>query len=130
MGQGAPGDLDLTQFNDDNGNLRTGERSCARTIGASKVTYTYTHDAWNRLVKVVVGTDDRAIYQYNGLNWRTIKQAPGTTDTALRRRRHASPAHRTPPDITHRLPTHPCLQLGAASTTILCERLRDRKEER
>ena len=45
--------------------------------GTSK--YIYTHDAWNRLVKVEIDTGSqimqRAEYEYNGLHWRTIKRA-------------------------------------------------------
>ncbi|MCI0629301.1 MAG: dockerin type I domain-containing protein [Phycisphaerales bacterium] len=36
---------------------------------------TYKHDLWNRLVRVTYGSTDRAIYTYNGLNWRISKQA-------------------------------------------------------
>ncbi|TVQ31530.1 MAG: hypothetical protein EA376_09340 [Phycisphaeraceae bacterium] len=35
----------------------------------------YTHDAWQRLVKVEFGLDVRAEYEYNGLNWRVVKRA-------------------------------------------------------
>src|SRR5690606_823119 len=38
-------------------------------------TVTYTWDAWNRLVKVEYGPSNRAEYQYNGLNWRTVKRS-------------------------------------------------------
>lgn len=40
---------------------------------------TFTHDAWNRLVKVThtVGGTTHTIgeYEYNGLHWRTLKRA-------------------------------------------------------
>lgn len=41
---------------------------------------TYTHDTWNRLVKVESGSQTRAEYgySYNGLNWRVVKLADTT----------------------------------------------------
>lgn len=56
---------------DDAGNMKTyGSR-------------TFTHDAWNRLVKVTqqVGTPVYTIgeYEYNGLNWRTLKRCDTST---------------------------------------------------
>ncbi|MEE8154260.1 MAG: RHS repeat-associated core domain-containing protein [Phycisphaerales bacterium] len=76
VGQGPGGsdfDLDLTY--DKAGNLRTEVHGNATSI----VTWTYTHDAWNRLVKVVAAST-KAEYEYNGLNWRIIKRAdtPGS----------------------------------------------------
>lgn len=40
----------------------------------------YTYYPWNRLVKVEVGSNTKAEYEYNGLNWRIIKQldTPGS----------------------------------------------------
>ncbi|TVQ31529.1 MAG: hypothetical protein EA376_09335 [Phycisphaeraceae bacterium] len=35
----------------------------------------YTHDAWQRLVRVEFGVELRAEYEYNGLNWRVVKRA-------------------------------------------------------
>lgn len=55
---------------DDAGNLRTE----ARPVGVeTPVTWTYTHDAWNRLVHVQAGSSQRGKYEYNALNWRTVK---------------------------------------------------------
>jgi len=48
---------------------------------STPTTLTYTHDLWNRLVKVelqsyLMGSPvTRAEYAYNGLNWRILKQA-------------------------------------------------------
>jgi len=66
------GSDDVTLAYDDAGNLRT------RTAGAQVTTY--THDAWNRLVRVQVGTgspsdDVYGEYEYNGLHWRTVRRA-------------------------------------------------------
>ncbi len=75
VGQGMGGaDIDLDLAYDKAGNLRTDER------GRTAITWTYTHDAWTRLVLVKAGANDRAIYKYNGLNWRIIKQldTPGS----------------------------------------------------
>jgi len=76
-GAGAGGGtlpLDLTY--DHNGNLVTEQKQA----GASAVTWSYTYDAWNRLVRIETGgtPDVRAEYEYNGLNWRTVKKADTT----------------------------------------------------
>ena len=47
----------------------------------------YTHDAWNRLVKVEFEEDEaalhpRAEYEYNGVNWRTVTRADTNTTDA------------------------------------------------
>jgi hypothetical protein len=46
---------------------------------------TYTHDLWNRLVKVAYDSVVRAEYVYNGLHWRIIKRSdiltPGSPPT-------------------------------------------------
>ncbi len=82
--QGSEGaDLDLDMTYDKAGNLYTEDRQS----GTSSVAYTYTHDAWNRLVKVVVGSDTRAQYQYNGLDWCIIKQADTDFDGTLDQQR-------------------------------------------
>lgn len=57
---------------DDAGNMAT------RTSGTAVTTY--SHDSWNRLVKVdlQVGSDPvehKVLQQFNGLNWRTVKYA-------------------------------------------------------
>jgi RHS repeat-associated protein len=39
------------------------------------VTTTYTHDCWNRLVQVKVGSTRILEQEFNGLNWRTAKRA-------------------------------------------------------
>jgi YD repeat-containing protein len=57
--------LDITW--DHAGNMRTRDEHFGGGLTAEHV---YTHDAWNRLVKVVVGVYDRAEYEYNGLGWR------------------------------------------------------------
>lgn len=60
---------DLTY--DDNGNLREEQ------IG-SQADRVYTHDAWNRLVEVGIdggsGVTPIARYEYNGLDWRTVRE--------------------------------------------------------
>jgi RHS repeat-associated protein len=66
---------DETLTYDANGNLRT------RVAGG--VTTTYTHDAWNRLVKVVVGSSTMLEQQHNGLSWRTWKRADTNNDGSL-----------------------------------------------
>ncbi len=65
------------------GNLRTKEAS-------GSVTYTYTHDAWNRLVEVerTIGAQTGTIgeYEYNGMMWRTVARSDsdlGTGSDAL-----------------------------------------------
>ncbi len=35
----------------------------------------YTHDAWNRLTSVSVGTTPLGEYEYNALHWRTVKRS-------------------------------------------------------
>ncbi|MCC6910301.1 MAG: hypothetical protein IT430_20395 [Phycisphaerales bacterium] len=35
----------------------------------------YTHDAWNRLTSVTVGTTPLGEYEYNALHWRTVKRS-------------------------------------------------------
>ncbi len=73
---GSGGNDKLALTYDKAGNLRTEE------VGSGPITVTYTHDAWNRLVKVEYGTDDRGEYEYNGLNWRIIKRADTDLDGA------------------------------------------------
>jgi hypothetical protein len=51
--------------------------------GTDTTALRYTHDAWNRLVKVQFEDEDedlhpRGEYEYNGLNWRTIRRADTT----------------------------------------------------
>jgi len=62
-------DLDYTS--DDSGSLETEEYASGD--------FNYTHDAWNRLVRVheptTPTTIDRGRYEYNGLNWRTVTKA-------------------------------------------------------
>jgi len=64
--------LNTTPTWDDAGNLRKEDRNAALEA-------TYTHDGWNRLVKVeydLSGTvSTRGKYEYNALHWRTVKQA-------------------------------------------------------
>jgi len=56
---------------------------------ASGADATYTHDAWNRLVKVEIAGAVRSEYEHNGLNWRTVARADAdpTHDGALDRER-------------------------------------------
>lgn len=64
IGHGSPsGDLDLDLTYEKAGNLRTEER----VAGPFPIAWTYTHDAWNRLIEVKVNGDVRAEYEYNGL---------------------------------------------------------------
>jgi RHS repeat-associated protein len=55
--------------------------------GTDTTALRYTHDAWNRLVKVQFEDDEedlhpRGEYEYNGLNWRTVARIDtDTTDT-------------------------------------------------
>ncbi len=68
--------------------------------GTETTALRYTHDAWNRLVKVEFEDADEQIhprgeYEYNGLNWRTITRA----DTNLA-------------DLTHALPVYKELPIG------------------
>lgn len=61
------------------GNLRNNELSDSGGVGV-QTSLVYTHDVWDRLVKVqfkdASGTlHPRAEYEYNGLNWRTLKRA-------------------------------------------------------
>lgn len=56
---------------DDNGNVKT-----------APGTRGYTHDAWNRLVKVALATDPETVigeYEYYPLHWRSVKRADTTT---------------------------------------------------
>ena len=51
--------------------------------GTDTTALRYTHDAWNRLVKVQFEDEEedlhpRGEYEYNGLNWRTIRRADTT----------------------------------------------------
>jgi hypothetical protein len=60
--------------------------------GGGTVTITYTHDGWNRLVKVDYSSQSpstRAEYRYNGLNWRVLKLADTSTppDMSLNQKR-------------------------------------------
>jgi YD repeat-containing protein len=76
------------------GNMREQEVPAS---GSGTVTIRYTHDAWNRLVKVEYDQTVRANYRYNGLNWRPPdretrrheraagrRAEPGTADVLLR----------------------------------------------
>jgi len=65
--------LSTTPTWDDAGNLRKEDRNAALEA-------TYTHDGWNRLVKVEYkrsggNSSTRGKYEYNALHWRTVKQA-------------------------------------------------------
>lgn len=60
-------DVPLLVAWDDQGNMLTRDEHLG---GGLIVEHGYTHDAWNRLVHVRVGTYDRAAYEYNGLGWR------------------------------------------------------------
>jgi RHS repeat-associated protein len=70
------------------GNVRTIE-----PFGSLSENHTFTYDAWNRLVKVeqmnTTPVTDKmvGIYAYNGLNWRTIKDADTQTPVGLDQRR-------------------------------------------
>lgn len=84
---GAP-DLDLTY--DKAGNIRTQEAG----VEATPTVITYTHDLWNRLVKVQYTPNGgsiatRAEYDYNALTWRIAKRADTnpTVSTALDQKR-------------------------------------------
>jgi len=37
--------------------------------------------AWNRLVKIKQAPNDIGVYEYNGLNWRTVRRTDGNTFT-------------------------------------------------
>lgn len=52
---------------DNAGNLASNTVSGGSTVA-------YTHDLWNRLVKVTVGSTVKLEQEYNGLNWRTLKR--------------------------------------------------------
>lgn len=65
------GSADLDHTFDYAGNMRTQEIG----LETSPTTITYTHDLWNRLTGVVYGASSRAVYAYNGLNWRVEKEA-------------------------------------------------------
>lgn len=71
----------FTQHSDKAGNWTRKRRS-------NSVDTRYTHDAWNRLVKVELGTvpvSTKGEYEYNGLHWRTVKEVPDGSDTEERR---------------------------------------------
>ena len=68
-----PSGLDLDLTYDDNGNMATQE--VPGQLGGGATTVSYVHDAWNRLVSVTYGSTVRAEYEYNALNWRTVKRA-------------------------------------------------------
>lgn len=71
----------FTQHRDKAGNWTRQRRSNASDTR-------YTHDAWNRLVKVELGTapvTTKGEYQYNGLHWRTMKMVPSGGVTEERR---------------------------------------------
>ena len=51
------------------------------------MTWTYTHDAWNRLVKVVSGANTLSEFQYNGLDWCIVKTSDTDADGSLDQRR-------------------------------------------
>lgn len=69
------GGMDEALTYDLNGNLRTRV--------ANSVTTTYTHDAWNRLVKVTVGSGTVLEQEHNGLTWRTLKRSDTNSDGTL-----------------------------------------------
>jgi RHS repeat-associated protein len=75
----------LTLVHDDNGNLTTHPRSSSVSDG-------FIYDAWNRLVSHVVtgsgGPMNMVTYEYNGLNWRTLKYAleSAVSESAYQRR--------------------------------------------
>lgn len=55
--------------------------------GTDTTALRYTHDAWNRLVKVEFEDDEedvhpRGEYEYNGLNWRTVARADSDTNNS------------------------------------------------
>lgn len=62
---GMGGDETLSLSFDDTGNIKDAHRP-----GLTQVTY--KHDGWNRLVETKFGSNVRAEYEYNGLNWRTV----------------------------------------------------------
>lgn len=71
----------FTQYRDKAGNWTRNKRSQALVYG-------YTHDAWNRVVKVEkLQTVQPTLgeYEYNGLHWRTVKHVPGSSATEERR---------------------------------------------
>ena len=76
--------LDLTH--DKNGNIKSAERPDG---AGSSTTISFTHDAWNRLVKVKYGASTRAEYQYNGANWRITSTADTDGNGSLDERRFA-----------------------------------------
>jgi RHS repeat-associated protein len=72
-GQGpSAGDLTLDPITHDaNGNVLSEQRQIGG--GATELTWTYIHDAWNRLAEIKNGSNTKARYRYNALNWRTLK---------------------------------------------------------
>jgi RHS repeat-associated protein len=79
---GGSGNFDLTT--DLAGNVKSREVS---DTAADKLKY--THDAWDRLVKVEYddGTSEtRGEYEYNGLNWRVIRKHDSDLDGDLDRK--------------------------------------------
>jgi hypothetical protein len=61
----------LENLYDHAGNMRV--QKIDDGVGVTEITY--THDLWNRLVRVQYGEDPRSEFIYNGLNWRIIKRA-------------------------------------------------------
>ncbi|QKK07474.1 MAG: hypothetical protein HND58_04405 [Planctomycetota bacterium] len=70
----------FTQHRDKAGNWTRNKRSAASNIG-------YTHDAWNRLVKVrqlqTIPASTLGEYEYNGLHWRTVKRTAGDAERRM-----------------------------------------------
>ncbi len=62
---GMGGDDTLALTFDDTGNIWEADRA-----GGTEVDY--KQDGWNRLVETKFGSNVRAEYEYNGLNWRTV----------------------------------------------------------
>ncbi|MCP3980356.1 MAG: hypothetical protein GY716_13725 [bacterium] len=79
------GQDDLEHTFDHAGNMRVRQQSSL--MGSSTVDVTYTHDAWNRLVRVAYDTSVRGEYAYNGLNWRVMKTADTNADRTPDERR-------------------------------------------
>lgn len=51
--------------------------------GTTTAGWTLKYDAWNRLVHVEVGSDDRAAYGYYGTHWRAWRVADNDADTTM-----------------------------------------------
>jgi len=72
----------FTQHRDKAGNWTRNKRSAASNLE-------YTHDAWNRLVKVrqlqSIPASTQGEYEYNGLHWRTVRKFPKSGNTEERR---------------------------------------------